>query len=254
MVAAPKPNGDTSNTTIAAPAFLLQHEDEETAAPADAVAFSELRGKWIGIALASTLADTAKITLFAGKTGSLTGQLFLSNGVIPLNGRVSRDGTVAIKIPRKGTAPLRIQLALDPVTHEMRGALHSDALIVEFTGHHALFTTAKNPHLPRLNLPSGWSGQRITTLATSVGRAALRTNVAADGSVRISGQLPGGKAPFTAGSLLSNEGRLPVFARVPGTKDILSGWLQFFPSGEIPAEVIWFHGTAVETLGTPGAE
>ena len=248
IVAAPKANGGTNNNTASAPAFLLQHEDTATAGTTGPLAFTELRGKWIGIASANTLADTARINLSLGKTGSLTGKLTLPNSVIPLSGRISRDGTAAIKIPRKGAEPLRVQLAFDPVTHVLRGALHSDALIVEIIGHHALFDTAKTP------LPTEWSGHHVTALATSVGRASLRANVAADGSVRINGKLPGIKIPFIAGTLLSRDGRLPVFTHVPGTKEILSGWLQFSTTGEIRADLGWFRDQTVEALGTPGVE
>ena len=248
IVAAPKANGGTNNNTASAPAFLLQHEDTATAGTTGPLAFTELRGKWIGIASANTLADTARINLSLGKTGHLTGKLTLPNSVIPLSGRISRDGTAAIKIPRKGAEPLRVQLAFDPVTHVLRGALHSDALIVEIIGHHALFDTAKTP------LPTEWSGHHVTALATSVGRASLRANVAADGSVRINGKLPGIKIPFIAGTLLSRDGRLPVFTHVPGTKEILSGWLQFSTTGEIRADLGWFRDQTVEALGTPGVE
>jgi hypothetical protein len=222
--------------------FLGPQEGDEPV-PNLPESFTVLRGKWVAL---SAEGVPAQLTINVAPTGTFTGQLRLHRAAVAVRGRVAVDGTGAVTIPRKGAAPLRLQLAMDSETHRLRAAVHQDGLLAELDGHHALFTAATKPAAPWQQVPAEWLGKWKTEMASASAEGQGQWVVARNGTARFSGRLGKG-TPFTVSGPLSREGRWPVYALLAPNRGVIAGWIHFPAADHLPEGAArWVHEGAEE--------
>lgn len=164
------------------------------------------------------------ITASVTDLGAFSGRLTLAGKAVPFSGRFTPDGVTQLRLPRRGTSPLTLELR-SPLDGpgQLVGGLTDGSWVAEVLADRAVFSAANPaPYAGRHTLILPASGNAGTPGGDSYG-AAL---VSASGKVSFSGVLADGTAA-SQGAPVARGGEWPFYASLYGGKGSVIGWLTF---------------------------
>lgn len=174
--------------------------------------------------------------------GVFTGAIYVDGVKTPIKGFFLSDGTFSQIIPRKAPlTPLTVNLQLDSIRNTITGSVVSgaDVYSVELIRNLPIYSSSRpNPNTGRYTvlLTPNNPGELFPQ-----GTGFAKLTVTAKGAVAIVGKLGDG-APFAAGSFISNEGEVPVYAQAYlKKKGYVSGLLTFanLPESDVSGTLSW---------------
>ena len=179
------------------------------------------------------------ITASVTDHGAFSGRLTLAGKAVPFSGRFTPGGVTQLRLPRRGSNPLTLELRLSADgAGQFVGGLTDGSWVAEVLADRASFSaTNPAPSAGRHTLVLSASGNSGEPGGDSVGAALL----AASGKVSFGGTLADGTA-VSQGTFISREGDWPFYAALYCGKGSIIGWLTFVtnsPTESLGGRVSW---------------
>lgn len=201
--------------------------------------FWALRGSYQAAMEGSDAASSAQIqfTLTAGR--SFTGRLIHKNAVYAFNGVMTKDGFGSVSL-RAATGE-RITLTLTADIEALTPVI--SAQVIDSDSEYQIATERRMPTGPGLQ-PGGYNlaiHPDESAPGTPSGFGYTRIVVDETGTVKVAGKLGDG-TPFSAKTIVTTSGRVPVFARIFGGTGAVVGSAQFADTAtsDMEGTVSWF--------------
>jgi hypothetical protein len=171
--------------------------------------------------------------------GALTGRVIVDGAGYSFTTRLNLDGSASVTIPRVGKTPLTLNLQLDLTggTERIVGSISDDTFTADVSADRATFTAGSHP-APQAGRYTVVLGPDSSASAASVpqGNGFAALFVTANGQAIISGRLADG-TPFLQGSMVSKDGRLPLYLNLSGA-----------PAGSTATGTLAFRSTDVSDM------
>jgi hypothetical protein len=237
------------------------------------------RGTYHGLVLAAipTLASSGAVKVTIAANGAFTGRIVLGGTAYAFAGAFDQAGvarfgsakatSLVIHRPAARSAlVLALQWNASLGSGTITGTITDPGVFVAaIRAEPALFTAAKNPVAPQLNVPGDLLGAynllfppgQSTSLLVPRGFGWGRLTVGSSGSVRLTGLLADGTPIAVATNLLS-DGRWPLYFASDAGRTAVSAMVSVAGDGEsdVTGTVLWFKDAvparAVYPAGWPG--
>jgi hypothetical protein len=156
--------------------------------------------------------------------GRFTGRLQMGSTARYLRGQFDSTGAAQLNIQQRGSAPLTVQLQLDPDdSDEISGTVSDGTFNATLNGERAVFDPRKNitPQAGRYTLVFPGSADSTTAPGGDTCAAVL---VNKTGRVSLNGTLAD-RTPFSQGTVVSKSGQLPLYSAPYGGQGEVLGWV-----------------------------
>ena len=201
--------------------------------------FWSLRGRYQGVLTGPEFSKTGQLRVDVGSSGAFSGKLHYANFGYAVLGTFNSDGSASVLIKRTIGSPLTLSLNLDTTgtSEQITGSVDESGVL---TG-----LIADRSALPSGNYEPGRLTVRIspddTTPDAPKGSGYAVLNIDEFGAVRIAGALADGRT-FTASSIVSKAGGIPLHARFFGNTGAVTGNASLVDTAtdDITGSIRWF--------------
>ncbi|MEY2410663.1 MAG: hypothetical protein QOF48_3333 [Verrucomicrobiota bacterium] len=189
--------------------------------------FAPLKGSYNGLFYQTNEIlheNSGFITASVTDMGAFSGRLMLGGKAIPFSGRFNPDRSTQLRLARRGSLPLTLELRapLDG-TDKIVGGLTDGSWVAEVLADRAVFTsTSASPFAGRHTVTLAGNATNGAPEGDSYGVAPVSTL----GKVAFTGMLADGTA-ISQAVPLARKGHWPFYAALYGGKGSIIGWLTF---------------------------
>ncbi len=201
--------------------------------------FWSLRGRYQGVLSGQEFSKTGQLRVDVGSSGAFSGKLHYANSGYAVLGNFNAAGTASVLIKRADGSLITLSLNLDTTgnSEQITGSVDESGVLTDFIADRAT--------LPSDSYAPGRLTVRISPDDTAPdapkGSGYAVLSIDELGAVRIAGALADGRT-FTASSIVSKAGVIPLHARFFGNTGAVTGSASLVDTStdDITGSIRWF--------------